>query len=394
MPIGGFWGPTTNTLTDEVFKNIKDSGINLVTWSIDTYGVDGETANVTKQLELADKYGISLFIRDKDLTNDTSDAQIAHNVADYNKYNSFRGLTIMDEPANANYGTSAAKLSDYNKISTKLNSYLNLNAYVNLLPLDAKQGTESEYINYVDEYCKTYNPKFLSYDDYPFNNNIVKNCSNYFKNLSIIRNKAAEYKIPFWSFVQVGAWGSKKTITEAQMKWNLNMNLAFGAKGIQYFPMVEPTGDAQFDGKGIFTETGATTEYYAYVQKLNQWVATVDDILMNSESKGIITTGYYANKNIKENGVATVDKYGKIASVQTNETGIVNGAVVGCFDYNGKTVAYVVNYDASKSHTITLIYSDESTSYRLLKSDGETTMTGSSCAISLGAGEAALVVID
>ena len=146
----------------------------------------------------------------------------------------------------------------------------------------------------------------------------------------------------------------------------------------------------------MITESGETTEYYTYIKNLNQWIATVDDVLMNSESKGIMTTGYYANKNIKENGITTVDTYGKVSSIATNETAVfslTNGAVAGCFDYNGKTAVYVVNYDVSKAHTITLGLT-EATNYRVLKNDGETDASGTSCAISLGAGEAALVVLD
>ena len=398
MPIAGFWGPTTGTLTDEVYQKIKESGINLVTWSIDTYGVEGETANVMKQLELAEKNDISLFVRDSRLNNESTAADIAAKIADYSQYASFRGLTIVDEPGSSDgtYGSTERALNNYAALSKNLDSFANLNAYTNLLPLDTSVGTEANYKAYLDEYCSTYNPKVLSYDNYPFNNYTVKNCSNYFKNLSIIRDKAAEYKIPFWTFVQAGAWGSKTTITEAQMKWNLNMNLAFGAKGIQYFPMVEPTGYSTYDGKGMITESGETTEYYTYIKNLNQWIATVDDVLMNSESKGIMTTGYYANKNIKENGITTVDTYGKVSSIATNETAafnLTNGAVAGCFDYNGKTAVYVVNYDVSKAHTITLGLTDV-TNYRVLKNDGETDASGTSCAISLGAGEAALVVLD
>ena len=398
MPIAGFWGPTTGTLTDEVYQKIKESGINLVTWSIDTYGVEGETANVMKQLELAEKNDISLFVRDSRLNNASTTADIAAKIADYSQYASFRGLTIVDEPGSSDgtYGSTERALNNYATLSKNIDSFANLNAYTNLLPLDTSVGTEANYKAYLNEYCSTYNPKVLSYDNYPFNNYTVKNCSNYFKNLSIIRDKAAEYKIPFWTFVQAGAWGSKTTITEAQMKWNLNMNLAFGAKGIQYFPMVEPTGYSTYDGKGMITESGETTEYYTYIKNLNQWIATVDDVLMNSESKGIMTTGYYANKNIKENGITTVDTYGKVSSIATNETAVfslTNGAVAGCFDYNGKTAVYVVNYDVSKAHTITLGLT-EATNYRVLKNDGETDASGTSCAISLGAGEAALVVLD
>ncbi len=47
---------------------------------------------------------------------------------------------------------------------------------------------------------------------------------------------AQEANIPFWTFVQTCSFNSGRRIpTEADILWQVNTALAYGAKGIQYF---------------------------------------------------------------------------------------------------------------------------------------------------------------
>ena len=412
MPIAGYYGAYGDLLTEDIYKLIQGSGINLITYSKDTYNVDGETDNVIRQLQLAEKYGISLFIRDKDLTNKTyTAAEIADNIAVYSKYQSFKGLTIFDEPSatNVEYGTSTEKLSQFSKLSSSIQSYGNLTAYTNLYPLDANQGTEEGYKAYLEEYCTTYNPKMLSFDNYPFVTTNVKNTQNYFKNLAIVRDKAIEHNIPFWAFVQAGSnfEGQDKatnnsTPTAAEFKWNVNMNLAFGAKGIQYFPLVQPdefavTNDgsgADYKRNGLIGANGETNTWYDYAVEANAQIAAVDDVLMNSESKGIMTVGTYAKTNTKNSGMPVHQTYEMVQSLTTSESGLFTyGAVAGCFDYRGKTAVYVVNYNVNKANTITLSF-DKEYQAEVINQEGTRTTSGQSCSVLLPAGGAALVVIE
>ena len=408
MPIGGYYGAYGDLLTEDVYKLIKESGINLVTWSKDTYNLDEDgTDAVVTQLTLAEKYGISLFIRDYALSsnNKTYTSQdLATKIAAYSMYQSFKGLTIADEPSatDGSYG-SDKPLENYNALASSVNSYANLTGYTNLLPLATDKGTSTAYKNYLDEYCTTYNPKMLSFDDYPFNEDTsvtVKSCSQYFENLAIVRSKALEYDIPFWTFVQAGKWYNDTSwfssdLTEAQMKWSANMALAFGAKGIQYFPMVEPTDSStDFSGNGLISADGSTTTWYTYAQKINAQIAAVDDVLMESTSKGIMYDGTYAKSNVNNCGVTILPSFNELTGVTSNDTSTIEyGAVVGCFDYQGKTALYVVNYNTNGTNNVTLTF-DATYSTQTITSSGVTTASGSSLKVTLAAGEAALVVIE
>lgn len=406
---------------EDVFDLIYKSGVNLITYSDYTYGVDGQTENVIKQLQLAEKKGISMFIRDGRLSNqDYTAEELAQKLASYSMYRSFKGLTIYDEPSATDgsygrYGNDNKTLDAYAKLSSSIQTYGNLTAYTNLFPLDSSLGNEDEYKAYLEEYCKNYKPKILSFDDYPFDMADVSNMSTYFRNLAIVRETAIQYKIPFWAFVQAGSnWGTQEkattndnnTPTAEEFRWNVNMNLAFGAKGIQYFPLVQPDYYAEtedgsgYDYKrnGLIGADGVTiNDWYYYAVEANNQIKAVDAVLMKSESKGIMTVGTYATLNTVNSGMPVFEQFREITAISTDETpGLLNstyGAVAGCFDYRGKTAVYVVNYDVNKANTITLSFNDTYTA-QIINYEGTTTTSGQSCQVLLPAGGAALVIIE
>ena len=81
--------------------------------------------------------------------------------------------------------------------------------------------------------------------------------SDYFYNWAVIREYSLKFGVPSWVFIQsVDFDGSqvglaqRRRPTEAEILWQINVSLAYGAKGIQYFtywtPKVEPDGPIQF----------------------------------------------------------------------------------------------------------------------------------------------------
>ena len=404
MPIAGFYGAYGSLLTEDVYQMVQNCGINLVTYSEDTYHVTGQTENVIAQLELAEKYGISLFIRDKALQNMSYTAtELAEIIAEYSSYESFKGITIADEPVMTDvYGSSDGKdLSRYNQLASSVNSYVNLAGYVNLLPYASHLGDETAYQSYLEEYCNTFHPRMISFDDYPFNEESVESCSTYFRNLAIVREKALAHNIPFWAFVQAGQWNAPSSVTElteAQMQWNVNMNLAFGAKGIQYFPMIQPNPETypQFAGNALIDVSGKKTVWYDYAKGINAQITAVDDVLMNSESRGLMTVGYYADLNTKDCGIPVIESYREVTEISTSESalgGRTYGVAAGCFDFNGKTAVYVVNYDVTNYNEITLTL-DNTYKTQVISMEGVENKNDNFVTVKLGAGGAALILIQ
>ena len=162
--------------------------------------------------------------------------------------------------------------------------------------------------------------------------------------------------------------------------------LAYGAKGIQYYNYFTPPNYTVENGyTACITTDGKKTRYYEMVQKINQQVAAVDDVLLMSKWQGIIQI------NNTPATISTGDKisaYGALTSV----TG-VGDAIVGCFEYRDIGYAYyIASNSVSASSTVTLNFNG---TYNLTKVQDatETQTTGNSISVNLPAGEGVLVVV-
>ena len=113
--------------------------------------------------------------------------------------------------------------------------------------------------------------------------------------MAIIRAAAQEANIPFWTFVQTCSFNSGMRIpTEADILWQVNTALAYGAKGIQYFTGVLPTngdGTGEIFNGAMFDRDGNRTVIYDYVKTANDQIKAIDEVLMCSRSEGVIVAG-------------------------------------------------------------------------------------------------------
>ncbi len=444
MPISGYFGPyadsTRSYLTENIYQLIKDSGINIINHSVNDAGY--ELSYVREALELADKFGLGWFVSDYKLNpkinvlnNNAVDAdaemlttaQLAARLSLYSYYNSFLGNHIKDEPSynggdeNQDYNM----LDYYTDASAKLNSFANTLGMINIAAEDARTinnyryswttsfGKTDNYDEFWAQYVADAKPKVYSADDYQFFGTAgTDDAKSYFRTLGKIRNQSLENDTPFWYYVQVGGdfdhdnatTNTNKIATEAETYWCLNTALAFGAKGIEWFPTIQPTyfdgisdpsTESSVDRNGLILSDGTTSTYYAWVKTANAQIAAVDDVLMKATNKAIVATGTYAVREIEEEGcTTTASSYGKLKGVTASNT--TQGAVVGCFDYRDTQAFYVMNYSVDGEQTITLTF-DNNYDVRIVQDAVNTcgrTMTDKTITLTLGAGKGALVVLE
>lgn len=423
MPIVGYYGPLMQSVnadgnivdvngvtaydnvTDKVYKAIAESGVNTISYIESGYSA-ANYATTMRNLKLASKYGLGVSVN-CGVSADATDVDYAKYISKFSHFTSFRGLFIKDEP-------STELLKDLTARSTMANKYANLYGYINLYPTYVSSTVVPDYEAYVDEYCSTCNPKMLSWDHYVMQN--YKNYSNktlalqrYFNNLNIIRTAALKHEIPFWGFLQTGdangySGNSTYVGTKEEMMWNLNTQLAYGAKGIQYFTLVQPNFYSysnvenltfDYNSGGLVGANGEKTQYYYHAVAANKQITAVDHILMNSDSKEILAIG----TNAKSHTGISKSSYGSVTGVSTNESGTgwfktTDGAVVGCFDYNGKEAYYIVNYDLADTHDITVTFNATHKYATYSATQNGEAGSGSSYTASLKAGEAVLIVLD
>lgn len=436
MPIGGFWGPRkidsslsgaeTNLIQDKYYSQIADLGVNLINY-IESDAVNGNVAinQILQNLSLAEKYNIGVYVNDASLNENMTASQFAERLSLYGIFSSFRGVHVYDEPIgnsyNPNNSSTQKKISDIAGISKLLNKYTNLFSYINLYP--SMTGIEN-YYPYLSEYVSSCNPRVLSYDNYPFTDGdnyaahhgmVNMAHTSYFKNLKAVATSAAQSNIPFWAYVQSGnnfSLNAETTTnhdpTMSKFFWNVNTALAYGAKGIQYFPLIQPnyygavTKDENgnitsqdFGRNGLIGANGEPTKWYNFAKQANQWIAKVDHILMRCSGTEVIACGDYAQRATGINTNAAVD--GTTVSSSNSDY----GAIVGVFDYYGKKAYYVVNnhYDNSGEYgdvfdTVTLNFGS-SKNLTVYEEFGEpATSQASSLSLNIRYGCAALVVAD
>ena len=377
MPIAGYYGPTAQRYsvdgqsrpdyyTDEIFSRVAECGINMFTYSSTDYV--NYPQQVKKMLELGEKYNLGITVTDSKISGATVDSSIsledlAARLAEYCDYPAFCGVYVVDEPGSQYFRASENQVKDtpvFAPVFKNLNE-LGVWGYGNLNPV-WRVSDYQKYEQMVAEYCELCNPTYLSWDHYVWDEG--RTVETYFYNMDLIRKYAEKYEIPFWSFVQAGSqWNDAKETfdtngyypSEGQMRWSANTSLAYGAKGLQYFPVLQPshfayaeTNRMDFQRNGILGAWGNKTQWWYYAQNINKQVAAIDEVLMNSVNEGVIVTGEQAGLDTKGlQFIMDTTSWRELESVEGN-------TMIGCFNYHGKSALYVVNYETEYAQKVTL----------------------------------------
>lgn len=417
MPIGLYFGPytpngskngeTLPNFTDEYYiKMIADAGINLFTYCPESY--PQARASIKKVLTLSEKYNIGYYVNSYDVVSMTHGYRpldvdtLKAAVEEFAEYKSFVGFYSKDEPYYEQLESIGAVNQALNEeYDNKYSTYVNMLPRWEERPLKYTSGTEDvTYEEYVGRYFREGNGKYISWDHYVWD---FKSYKGYFNNMAIIREMAEEYGMPYWAFIQAGGqWNDQELEfeslpepypTEGQVMWNVNTSLACGVKGIQYFlgfqPLhfaYAPNGTYDFTRNGLFGANGNVNRWYYYAQKMNVQIKGVDEVLMNAYNVGILPSD-----TIK------ADFEGNSMVIEGNEfhqlKGIQGDALVGCFEYEKRTVLYVVNYTHNSAQDVILDFNDKH-EVTVVQRGNDKSVSAQHLGIHLEAGEGVMVTFN
>lgn len=447
MPIIGYDGPyktdTKDYLTNDIYAMVKDMGFNTVVANHNEIGTNYATSS--KMLELAEANDLKVYLHNgyaSDPTNKDNiynkPEQLKSITAPYETYKSFAGYYVYDEPFSSDIsGNTKLSLDALEPVMNQLKGYTNINNYLNLYPyisedLNTSLGGSGDKVSY-DNY-KIYAEKalnngadYLSYDLYLRGNgdkyNIIT--EEFYTNLSWARKIGLENNKPFYAFVQVGtdysesntsATKQKNLTTVQEMYLEANAALAMGAKGMSYYSLIQPEKFANWKNDGVIFGIGADSgtdiyrsglinvngeanhgednktnyDYYSAAQKINGYIAKVDEVLMHSTNNGVITTDTKIQGYIGDAAITANDKKSGVVS---NVSG--SNVLVGCFDYFGKDAYMIVNTSTSASTTATLTFDGtHSLSSMTMAATDWAKSSSNTFSATLGAGESVLVVVD
>ena len=418
MPIKGGWSSVTRDtraekglapdfISDAHFKQLAESGLNVLNCYIN-YETDPDL--VMKSMDLAHKYGLGYIVWDswfmeRFLSDDKPTMEeIAERVENYRHHPAYCGIQILDEPTSENYRPNPKKnISKFVDLIHMLKeaNVLNIQCILPLYDYHIEEMRE-KYKAYVREYCDSFQPEIFTFDHYPFINQGPQ-LERFFWNMSVIREIAGEYGIPFGVTIQAGGqWNDHCAHfdsipyypKEGQFYWNVNVCLAMGSKAMGYFPVVQPfhfswakTEKYDFKRNGFFGHDGRKNPWYYYAQNINKQIEVVDEVLMNAVSEGVIVNGAQAEKDLQTTNCLIKEKiYRELVEVEGN-------ALIGCFDYEGKTALYVVNYDMEASQKIGLRF-QQSCNVHIIQSAESRYDIAEILEFDLSAGEGILIVVE
>ena len=416
MPIAGFIGPYPGSfavdgevqpqyISDEYFEMIADAGLNFINYSQTDYEKYGDLT--LEMLNLAGKHGIGVFVQDTAISEKRdkevlSVQEMGERISHYVDYPAFCGVYVADEPTWAGFapGDGSRDIEVYAPICKNL-SELGVPFYLNLFPSYVNADKYQDYPNYVEEALKNCNVSYLTYDHYVWDRPDQKD--KYFYDMSVIRAKAEQYNIPFWTYIEAGGnhndaaerFDTKEYYpNQGQFDWSINTSLAYGAKGIQYFPLLQPvvyayaeSTDWDFERNGIIGAWGNKTRWYYYAQDIQKQIAAVDEVLMHAKNKGVIVSGEQAKKDNKlSDCIMEGTSWRELDAVQGD-------ALIGCFNYQGKTALYVVNYDHEYAQNVTLNLYD-TCKFSVIQDAKKELYEGDHISLDMRAGEGALIVFE
>lgn len=357
MPIGAWCAPTGDYNTNEQYKLLKEAGLNSIYGLYENISLNAP--EVMKALDHAANNDIVYLVRDSGVIPHAESADdFKEYIKKYTTHPAYGGTLLVDEPG-------VRQFDNYIFVRKMFRSYLPKDAfYINLLPNYANKGQlehgasggentmDLTYEEYVRTFLEKLQPQFFSYDYYGTNNEFPKIKNGYLEQLYINSKLAHEYKVPLWPFIQACEYGgSTRVPNDIDIYWQVNVSLVYGAKGIQYFCYFQPPEFSRegYEGSFIDQDGNKTAIYYAG-QKINKQIANMDHVLMNSTLMCQMAFGESPCKIEQDN---LVTSYREIQSITTEDD-----LLVGCFDYGGKSVFYLVNNNLTENCSAQINFTD------------------------------------
>lgn len=267
-----FWcGPPPAELTDARAAEIAAAGFNVV--GAPCEGIINTALN-RRALDVAARHGLTLWIADPRVGAFLAQqadwqARLAEVVDEYRDHPALGGYFLVDEP-------DATHFDDLGKLVAWLRTGDPARVpYINLLPDFVPPevlGTPT-YREHLEQFVATVQPALLSFDYYPFK--IDSDRTTFFDNLELVRTVAQANGLPFLLIVQAMPHGAYRDPTAAEIAWQVNHAVAFGARGVSYFaywtPVNVPNAE-RWDFRHGLIENGEPTVHFQQAARINRIV--------------------------------------------------------------------------------------------------------------------------
>ena len=374
----GFWvDPPMDEKADERYQEIAEANFTLV--------VGGFGANTPEkaahQLELCEKYDLKALV----VSHGAEPKDLPDGPACW-------GYKLRDEPNAADF---AALRQSADTIRA---THPGRMVYVNLFPDYASpaQLGNATYEEHVSRFVEIYDPKVLCMDHYPpFKPGGADGRDRYCGNLDPMRRHSLKAGIPFWNFFNIMPYGPHTDPTEAQVRWQINASLAYGAKGVLYFCYYTPNGGEFPKGGAIIATDDRRTQHWYQAQRINAELKSMGPTLMQLTSTDVRRVTQAAKENVtklQDNPISAVSRVGGDPELDL---------LIGSYRHrDGRRAVLLMNYRFAYSAWPTVVFDGDLSGVREISKetgqeipvmDDSPAMEG--LQVSLGAGDARLFLL-
>jgi len=282
--IMAYSGPPLEEINLQRFREIAEAGIEILVPGNGTFNAEQNL----KALNLAQKVGIRIIpvdlrIFQVALNPDISiDATLIRYVAnDYKNHPALAGYLIKDEPS-AGLFPSLKEFTELFRKEDPLHE-----PTINLLPSygsPVQLGIDN-YRAYVASFITTVKPGLLSYDNYALREGVTW-YDPWYADLAVVREETRKSRIPYIVFIQSeGIRNGLRVPNRAEILWQINTALAYGAHGVGWFCYWTPESDQGFQQEegmppplveahynAMIDINGKRTEVYDFVREANYYL--------------------------------------------------------------------------------------------------------------------------
>jgi len=333
---------------EEYMENLKKANIGLV--------ISCDERELEKEFEMYDifeKNEISFLTAFKPVLCEKrieDEKTFAKFVERLKQYKSFYGFYVWDEPSDGCFEDIL-----YNQ--QLMEEYAPGKAtYVCLLPSygpfywDETAEDRESYVSHINKFISTSRPSIISNDYYPYKNPQTSlYVHNIYKDMGYLRKKSIECGIPYWHVFQAicdCTHHKHGFLTPNRIEAQINIALAHGAKGVNYFICSDI----------IVSDNGKKSNEFDAYAELNARTQIIGDELFGLKSVALYHGGeakklsdkYYAD-DIKQSAVLK---------------SIPKKALVGVFENNkSEIIIAIVNKDYKKCLEGKIVFREEKKIY-------------------------------
>lgn len=314
-----YWGPDADGFDADSIRYMKEAGFDTI--PIQRFpGEHEKIKNVVKLLEaqglkaaITDSRITSIYDSKETLSQENVDAEVKKVLEYYADCTNITEWIVCDEPSADKFDVIAQIADAIHRLSPEDKVFVNLlPSYASLSQL----GTET-YEEYVDTFCEKVNPDYICFDYYDLMGieTTESHRGDFLKNLATVTDIAKKYNKETRVIVLLTQHGAYSNVSAAEIRWQSNLSILFGMKGLSFFTYALPDDPAFVWQYAMIDGSGNPTTHYSQVKQTNATTRAYGDALYNTKVDKVFSIdNTYTSEFIK--GVPTYTSYGALGAVK------------------------------------------------------------------------------